>query len=139
MAVDWRHIRELVSLQLDKLSADLRRVNQAIHGTPELAYHEFHAHYKLSDFLSTRGFAVERQTYGLATSFEATAGSGGRLVVFCAEYDALPGLGHGCGHNLVATSSLGAFLGAAHVLRRLGLVGRVRLLGTPAEEGGGGK
>ncbi|KAG5950998.1 hypothetical protein E4U53_004007 [Claviceps sorghi] len=139
MAVDWEQVRELVSSHLDEQSPDLQRINQALHGRPEPAYHEFHAHDTICDLLEARGFAVERKTYGLETSFEATAGSGGRLVVVCAEYDALPGLGHACGHNLIATSSVAAFLGAARVLQRLSLGGRVRLLGTPAEEGGGGK
>ncbi|KAG6038948.1 hypothetical protein E4U41_003453 [Claviceps citrina] len=141
MAQDWEHIRELVNSHLDQQSPELHAVNQSLHGTPELAYHEFHAHDTICDFLERQGFAVRRKTYGLDTSFEATAGSGGRLVIICAEYDALPELGHGCGHNLIATASLGAFLAAAHVLKRLGTGGggRVRILGTPAEEGGGGK
>ncbi|KAG6010902.1 hypothetical protein E4U21_002571 [Claviceps maximensis] len=139
MGVDWEYIRGLVNSYLNQNSRDLQRINQTIHGKPEVAFHEFHAHKTICDFLETRAFAVQRKTYGLETSFEATSGSDGRLVVFCAEYDALPSLGHACGHNLVATSSLGAFLAAAHVLKKLGLSGRLRLLGTPAEEGGGGK
>jgi amidohydrolase len=73
------------------------------------------------------------------TSFSATYGTGGRLVVFNAEYDALPGVGHACGHNLIASAALAAFLGAVAALKASGAAGRVRLLGTPAEEGGGGK
>lgn len=102
---------------------------------------------------------MKRSTYGLPTSFEAEVGSGGRLVVFCAEYDALPQIGHACGHNLIAVASLGAFIQAAGELKDSGKPGRLRLLGyvvpdrhfggdahaqtptnrTPAEEGGGGK
>jgi amidohydrolase len=85
------------------------------------------------------GYNVKRHTYGLETSFDVEAGHGGRLVVFNAEYDALPGIGHACGHNLIATSSIAAFIATAEALRDSGLAGRVRLLGTPAEEGGGGK
>jgi amidohydrolase len=66
-------------------------------------------------------------------------GSGGRVATFNAEYDALPGIGHACGHNLIATGSIAAYLGVVAVLKKLSLPGRVRLLGTPAEEGGGGK
>lgn len=75
----------------------------------------------------------------MQTSFEAEAGSGGALIVYNAEIDALPGIGHACGHNLIATSSLAAFLATAEAIRKNGIEGRVRLLGTPAEEGGGGK
>ncbi|KAG5980118.1 hypothetical protein E4U55_004367 [Claviceps digitariae] len=139
MAIDWENIRELVNLHLDLQSLNLHKINHVLHSKPELAYHEFHAHDMICDFLAQQGFAVQRKTYGLDTSFEVTVGSGGSLVIICAEYDALPNLGHACGHNLIASSSLAAFLAAAHVLRELGLDGRVRLLGTPAEEGGGGK
>lgn len=77
----------------------------------------------------------------MPTSFLAEYGEGGRLVVFNAEYDALPGVGHACGHNLIATASFAAFLGAVAALKKAGpgTPGRVQLLGTPAEEGGGGK
>lgn len=85
------------------------------------------------------GYAVTRHAYGLETSFEVEYGQGGRLIVFNAEYDALPGLGHACGHNLIATSSIAAFLATVEAVRASGVAGRVRLLGTPAEENGGGK
>lgn len=75
----------------------------------------------------------------MSTSFEAEYGSGGRVVVFNAEYDALPEIGHACGHNLIATASIAAFLGAAAALKSSSAPGRVRILGTPAEEGGAGK
>lgn len=77
--------------------------------------------------------------YGLPTSFQAEYGSGGRLVVFNAEYDALPEIGHACGHNLILTGSFAGFIAAAAALKHSGKPGRVRLLGTPAEEGGCGK
>lgn len=85
------------------------------------------------------GYDVKRHAYGLETSFEVEYGTSSSLVVFNAEYDALPGLGHACGHNLIATCSIAAFLATAEALRDGKLQGRVRLLGTPAEEGGGGK
>ncbi|KAF4471444.1 metal-dependent amidase aminoacylase carboxypeptidase [Fusarium albosuccineum] len=77
----------------------------------EIANEEFFAHDTITQYLEALGFQVSKHAYGLETSFEASVGSGGRQVVFCAEYDALPGIGHGCGHNLIATASVGAFLG----------------------------
>lgn len=82
---------------------------------------------------------MTRHAYGLETSFEAISGSGGALVNFNAEYDALPDIGHACGHNLIATSSVTAFLALSFALRKFGIPGRTQLLGTPAEENGGGK
>lgn len=73
------------------------------------------------------------------TSFECISGSEGRLINFNAEYDALPGIGHACGHNLIATSSIAAFLALSYLQKELGIKGRIQLLGTPAEENGGGK
>jgi amidohydrolase len=118
---------------------ELSTVNQHIHANPELAYEEHLAHDIFVSTLEYLGFAVTPHAYGLPTAFSADYGSGGRLVVFNAEYDALPGIGHACGHNLIASSALAAFLGAAAALKASGQPGRVRLLGTPAEEGGGGK
>lgn len=89
--------------------------------------------------LGELNFHVTPHAYGLATSFEAEFGGGGRVVVFNAEYDALPDIGHACGHNLIATASISAFLGLVAALKATNAPGRVRLLGTPAEEGGGGK
>ncbi|KAF4944503.1 hypothetical protein FSARC_14657 [Fusarium sarcochroum] len=130
---------EVIASTLNSLNSAFREVNLSVHSHPETAYQEVFAHKTLTDFLEQHGFEVKRHAWGLDTAFEATFGSGGRQVVFCAEYDALPGIGHGCGHNLIATSSLAAFVSAAHALRQLKLPGRVRILGTPAEEGGGGK
>jgi amidohydrolase len=98
----------------------------------------------LFDSLSASGYQVRRNTYGLDTSFEVEYkhGSGGQLVVFNAEYDALPGIGHACGHNLIATSSIAGFIATVDAMKKTypdSLGYTVRLLGTPAEEGGGGK
>ncbi|KAM3501717.1 hypothetical protein MY10362_005334 [Beauveria mimosiformis] len=114
-------------------------VGDKIHSEPELAYEEHKAHANFVSVLKSLGFQVTPQAYGVATAFSAEYGSGGRLVVFNAEYDALPGIGHACGHNLIASASFAAFLGVAEVLKQTSAPGRVRLLGTPAEEGGGGK
>jgi metal-dependent amidase/aminoacylase/carboxypeptidase family protein len=106
---------------------------------PELGEHEVMAHDTLCSFLEELGYDVKRSAYGRPTAFEALSGSGGRLVNFNAEYDCLPGIGHACGHNLISTSSVAAFLGLSISLKKLGIPGRVQLLGTPDEEGNGGK
>ncbi|KID65264.1 hypothetical protein MAN_06275, partial [Metarhizium hybridum] len=131
--------RVIVNAKLDELNDGLHQVNRTLHANPELAYKEFIAHDTITAYLEKLGFQVERSAWGLATSFDATVGSGDRQVIFCAEYDALPEIGHACGHNLIAISSIGAFLGAAAAMSALKIDGRIRLLGTPAEESGGGK
>ncbi|EXJ85154.1 hypothetical protein A1O3_05829 [Capronia epimyces CBS 606.96] len=112
-----------------------------IHAHPELAFEEFQAHDNVVDLLISKGFEVTPHAYGVDTSFEARfgQGKGGRVVAFNAEYDALPGIGHACGHNLIATAAVAAFLSVAAALKELNLPGEVRLIGSPAEEGGGGK
>ncbi|RMJ28832.1 amidohydrolase [Aspergillus sp. HF37] len=111
-----------------------------IHGNPELAYEEHFAHNAICNFLEDHGIPTTRHAHGLCTAFEATAGtSNGRCVNFNAEYDALPDIGHACGHNLIATASITGFLALAFAIRRFGLAGEAQLLGTPAEEDGGGK
>lgn len=124
---------------IDAADQDLRVLNKAIHDNPELGYQEFYAVETISSLLQKHGYAVTKQAYGLETSFMAEIGSGGSLVIICVEYDALPNIGHACGHNLITTSSMAAFLGAARVLQSESFPGRIRILGTPAEEGGGGK
>lgn len=104
-----------------------------------MAYEEHGAHDAICDFLESLGFQVTRHAYAIETAFEATSGSGGRLINFNAEYDALPGIGHACGHNLIATASVTGFVALSFALKKFGISGRTQLLGTPAEEGGGGK
>lgn len=133
------HIRSTVISTIDSSDTRLHRVNKALHSHPEISYQEHFAHSTITTFLEDRGFTVNRHAYGLDTSFEVEYGSGGRLVVVCAEYDALPEIGHACGHNLIATSSIATFLAVAEAIKQHGVAGRVRILGTPAEEGGGGK
>lgn len=82
---------------------------------------------------------MTRKAYGVETAFEVRFGQGGRLINIDAEYDALPGVGHGCGHHLIATTSIAAFLGLVHTIKEKGIPGRVQLLGCPAEENQGGK
>jgi amidohydrolase len=128
-----------ISTAIGAISSNVLELSQTIHKNPELGYQETIAHDSITELLINEGFTVKRHAYGLATSFEAEFGSGGRLVVYCAEYDALPEIGHACGHNLIAASSVAAFIGLARTLKSLAVDGRVRILGTPAEEGSGGK
>jgi amidohydrolase len=114
-------------------------LSRRIHAHPELGWEEHQASSWLTAVLGESGFAVERGACGLPTAFVARAGSGPLHVGICAEYDALPGIGHACGHNLIAASSLGAAIGTAAIADDVGLT--VTVLGTPAEEKGdaGGK
>lgn len=121
----------------DEVESDLRQISRWLYENPELAYQEFESSRKLAGFLSGHGFEVEHPAYGLETSFEARAGSKGPNIVICCEYDALPGIGHACGHNIIAATALGAGVAAAAVAEEIGI--RVTVLGTPAEEGGGEK
>ncbi len=122
---------------VDEMSEILIDVSHQIWEHPELGFQEQFAHDLLCDVIDSAGLKATRQAYGLETAFEASAGSEGIEVGIMCEYDALPGLGHACGHNIIATTGLGAGLAAAAIAERGG--GRVRILGTPAEEGGGGK
>jgi amidohydrolase len=122
---------------IEEARRELVELSHFIHAHPELGYEEYESSVALADAAERRGFDVERGSAGLATAFRATKGNGRFHVVYCAEYDALPDVGHACGHNIIATSSLGAALGLAEAADELDL--RVTLLGTPSEEGGGGK
>ena len=116
---------------------DLVALSERIHDRPELCFEEVAAAETLAETLAAGGFTVTAGAYDLPTAFEARAGSGPLSIVICAEYDALPGIGHACGHNLIAASAAGAGLALAPLADDLGLT--VTVLGTPAEEGGGGK
>src|SRR5204863_665958 len=109
-----------------------------IHSHPELGYEEHHAHDLLTSILEDSGFDTERGAFQLPTAFQARAGAAtGPLIAVLCEYDALPDIGHACGHNVIGTAGLGAGVAAAVLAEEVG--GRVVILGTPAEEGGGGK
>ncbi|MGH3521266.1 MAG: M20 family metallopeptidase [Mycobacterium sp.] len=116
---------------------DLVELSHAIHAEPELAFAEHRSCAKTQALVAERGFEITAAAGGLGTAFRADFGSGPLAVGVCAEYDALPGIGHACGHNIIAASAVGAALGLAEVADELGLT--VALLGTPAEEFGGGK
>lgn len=121
----------------DGIEHELREISKWMHDNPETAYEEYQASHRLSEYLGQHGFEVNYPAYGLDTAFEASTGSGRHQVVICGEYDALPGVGHACGHNIIAASSVGAGVAVAGLADELGI--RVTVLGTPAEENGGGK
>ncbi|TMC71913.1 MAG: M20 family metallopeptidase [Chloroflexi bacterium] len=118
--------------------ADLVTLSRDIHAHPELAYEERHAIGAIAAFLEKAGHRTERGIAGIETAFRSRVGPDrGAAVALLAEYDALPDVGHGCGHNLIAISNVGAYLVAAKHADRLEVA--VELIGTPAEERGGGK
>jgi amidohydrolase len=120
-----------------RCGTDLVELSHAIHAEPELAFAEHRSCAKTQALVAERGFEITAAPGGLATAFRADFGSGPLAVGVCAEYDALPGIGHACGHNIIAASAVGAALALAEVADELGLT--VALVGTPAEEFGGGK
>ncbi|HEY6472631.1 MAG TPA: M20 family metallopeptidase [Acidimicrobiales bacterium] len=124
-AVVDRHLDELVAL------------SHFVHEHPELCYGETVSSHAVAEALRAGGLEVREGVYDLDTAFESRAGNGDLTVAVCAEYDALPEIGHACGHNIIAATAVGAGLALASVADDLGL--SVRVLGTPAEEGGGGK
>ncbi|MCU1642620.1 MAG: family metallopeptidase [Nocardia sp.] len=125
----------------DAAIADAREqliaLSHSIHAEPELAFEEFRSVAKTIEPLRERGFRIETGVADLKTAFSAEFGTGELVVAICAEYDALPEIGHACGHNIIAASAVGAALGLAAVADACGIT--VKLLGTPAEESGGGK
>lgn len=155
--------RTAIAGTIDELAAELTGLLRTIHGLAETAFEEHESAKAIAELLSSHGLDVETGVCGLDTAFRATIGSGraatgsgadapgadtdaggtgtGRVVAILAEYDALPEIGHGCGHNLIATCAVGAFLALAALHRENpdAVPGTVVLLGTPAEEGHSGK
>ncbi|MDH4067371.1 MAG: M20 family metallopeptidase [Dehalococcoidia bacterium] len=115
----------------------LIQLSLSIHDNPELGFKEEKASAWLASYLEDNGFDVERGIAGLPTAFRATYGQGSPRVALLAEYDALPKIGHGCGHNIIGVSAVGAGVASKHIIDQLG--GSVVVLGTPGEEGFGGK
>lgn len=136
-AITIAALKERAAAVVDARRTDLIGLSHEIHATPELSWQEHEAAARLADLLEGEGFAVTRGAYDVPTAFEAVIGAGDLTVALCAEYDALPGVGHACGHNVIAAAAVGAALALAPVAEAAGL--RVKLLGTPAEEHGGGK
>ena len=135
--MDLSALKDRLRAEVDARAATLVEASHSIHEHPELNYEEHFAHGLLSDLLEAEGLEVQRGAFGVETAFAAQAGDRGPTVAVLCEYDALPGIGHACGHNIIATAGIGAGLAAAALAREAG--GRVVVLGTPAEEGGGGK
>ena len=134
MALD----RRALDASVDELGADLSALSRRIHAHPELCFEERQASAWLGDCLERElGTKVERGVGGLETAFRARVGHGAPKIAILAEYDALPEIGHACGHNLIAGSAVGAFLALARQAAHF--EGSVEIIGTPAEEGGGGK
>jgi amidohydrolase len=132
-------LKRRVGQAVDRLGDELTALSLAIHAHPELAFEETRACGWLAGFLSARGFRVETGVGGVGTAFRASleTGPGPTLAILC-EYDALPEIGHACGHNVIAAAGAGA--GAALMAAREALpAGRILVIGTPAEEKGGGK
>lgn len=128
-----------IRAQIESRRAELLKLSHRIHANPELGYAETRAAAWTSTLLENLGMDVERDLCGLPTAFKATAGSGALNIFVCAEYDALPDIGHACGHNIIAASAVGAAAGLLPHLDDLDLT--VTVIGTPAEELGddGGK
>lgn len=122
---------------VDHEKPELRRLALKIHGNPEVGLHEFKAAGWLTEYLAKNGFRIEKGICDLPTAFRATCGRGGPAIGLLAEYDALPGVGHGCGHNLICTIAVGAAVAAKQTVAQCG--GKIIVVGTPAEEGLGGK
>ena len=135
--MDVSALKRRVASRIDARAAALDELALAIHAKPELAFEERYASGVLIDALVSEGVDVRRRVGGLETAFVAESGRGAPVVAILGEYDALPGVGHACGHNLMGTAAIAAFLS----LRDLGrdLAGCVRVVGCPAEERGNGK
>ena len=129
--------KALVKNRISEIAPKLLELSHWIHAHPEIAWQEFASSAYLSKFLREFGFEVTEQVAGLETAFRAEFGEGELTIALCAEYDSLPGLGHACGHNIIASSSVGTAIALAAVAKDLNI--KVVVLGTPAEEGGGGK
>jgi amidohydrolase len=129
--------KALVQARVEQLAAEILAVSHRLHADPELGWQEVRSVELLTGHLEALGFSVEHGVAGLPTAFVATKGSGPHTVGLVAEYDALPGLGHACGHNVIAAATVGAAAALAPDVDALGLT--LQVIGTPAEEGGGGK
>jgi amidohydrolase len=135
--MDVKDLKSRACAAVDADAEPLIALSHRIHAHPELAFNEVQASAWVSAYLRERRFAVTAGHGGLPTAFRAVAGEGRPAVAILAEYDALPGIGHGCGHNIIATAAAGAGAGVAAVIDQMR--GSVQVIGTPAEEVYGGK
>ena len=136
--IDIAKIKQQVCLDIDNRASDLISISHEIHAHPELNFEEKFAHARLTQYIADSKIKVDRSAFELETAFDVSVrgGNGPTVAVLC-EYDALPGIGHACGHNIIAAAGLGAGVALSAVAEVCG--GNLRLIGTPAEEGGGGK
>ena len=132
-------IQDAIHQATSACADELIATSRAIHALAEIGFEEVESSRLLSGVIEQHGFRVERGVSGMPTAFVARHGNAGPHVAFVCEYDALRGLGHACGHNLIATSSAGAGIALARSLEARGVDARVTIVGAPAEEGGGGK
>ena len=125
---------------IESRKTELRSLSDDIWNHPEIAYQEKYACARASRFLNESGYQTTTPYCGIETAFRCEYGTKpGPVFAFASEYDALPEIGHGCGHNLICTAGIAGFLALAERIKEENLPGRAVLLGTPAEEGGGGK
>ena len=136
--IDIAKIKQQVCLDIDNRASDLISISHEIHAHPELNFEEKFAHERLTQYIADSKIKVDRSAFELETAFDVSVrgGNGPTVAVLC-EYDALQGIGHACGHNIIAAAGLGAGVALSAVAEVCG--GNLRLIGTPAEEGGGGK
>jgi len=135
--LDIERLKTLVISEVESHRGELYDLGHKIHDNPELGFQEKQAVNWLSGFLADNGFTIERGIYGLETAFRASYGRGRPVIALLAEYDALPEMGHACGHNLIGTASAGGAVGARPAVDECG--GKIVVIGTPAEELYGGK
>jgi len=134
-----KNLKQLAAKKIDELLPGLVTLSEAIHGFSEIKFEEYKSSKTVADFLEEMGFEIQQKAAKLDTAFIARSGSAKPCPAFLAEYDALPGIGHGCGHNLIAAVAVGAG-SAIKDLQSEGLLpGSIAVVGTPGEEGGGGK
>lgn len=132
-------VNDYICKAVDSNSELLKEIGYQIWKTPEINFEEHRACSLLTEVLEGHGFVVERSIGGMVTAFSATCGSGVPHVAILCEYDALPKIGHACGHNLIAEAGMSAALGLKPAMQHYSLPGKLTVFGTPAEEGGGGK
>jgi len=135
--VDTSRLKAAAIGEIDTRRHQLSELSQKIHSNPELGFHEVKAAAWLTQYLEENGFTTELGICELPTAFRASYGQGKPAIAFLAEYDALPNLGHACGHNLIAVSAVGAGLATKPAIDQCG--GSILVIGTPAEELYGGK
>ncbi|MFQ5996809.1 MAG: amidohydrolase, partial [Dehalococcoidales bacterium] len=135
--MDTAELKTLVVSEIDNRRQQLNELSLKIHANPEVAFQEVKSANWLIEYLREKGFSIKQGICGLATAFRASYGQGKPAIAILAEYDALPKLGHACGHNLIATSAVGAGVAAKLAIDRFG--GTILVIGTPGEEMYGGK